>query len=104
MIDREKIYEDIQSALQNVIDPETGADVIRMRLVQDLTIGEKGRVEYIFRPSSPLCPIALPLVMEIIEVVKSVDGVRDQKVTVVNYSGADALNKILASLPLSKPD
>mgnify|MGYP007134646814 FL=1 len=40
--------------------------------------------------------------MEIIEAVKSVEGVTDQKVTVVNYSGAEELNKILASLPLSK--
>ena len=102
MNDREKITEDILAALKNVIDPETGADVARMRLVLDLHVDEAGTAEYIFRPSSPLCPIALPLVMEIIEAVKFVEGVTDQKVTVVNYSGAEELNKILASLPLSK--
>jgi len=102
MIKKEKIKEDILAALQNVIDPETGADVIRMRLVLDLKIHDDGTVDYVFRPSSPLCPIALPLVMEVIEAVKSVEGVHDQKVTVINYSGAEELNKILASLPLSK--
>ena len=102
MNEREKITEDIFTALRNVVDPETGADVVRMRLVLDLSVDESGTAEYIFRPSSPLCPIALPLVMEIIETIKSVEGVKDQKVTVINYSGAEELNKILASLPLSK--
>ena len=68
----------------------------------DLRGDETGTAENFFRPSSPLCPIALPLVMEIIETIKSVEGVKDQKVTVIDYSGAEELNKILASLPLSK--
>ena len=98
----ENIRDQVIFALKNVIDPETGADVIRMRLVLDLKIQEDGTAEYIFRPSSPLCPIALTLVMSIIEAIKEVEGVTDQKVTVVDYTGADALNDILASLPLSK--
>jgi metal-sulfur cluster biosynthetic enzyme len=102
MINREKIRQDIITALKDVIDPETGADVVKMRLVVDLNIHEDGTAEYVFRPSSPLCPIALPLVMNIIEAVKKVEGVTDQKVTVVNYTGADELNAILASLPLSQ--
>jgi metal-sulfur cluster biosynthetic enzyme len=104
MKQREKIFQDVISALQEVIDPETGADVIRMRLVLDLNIHEDGTAQYTFRPSSPLCPIALTLVMSIIEAVKSVDGVMDQKVTVVDYTGAEALNAILRSLPLAKPN
>ena len=92
-----------QALLENlakVIDPETGADVLRMRLVQDLTIMEGGNVSYIFRPSSFVCPIALTLVMDIIEAVKATPGVQHQQVTVVDYAGAEELNKILASLNL----
>ena len=98
----EKIHKKVITALQKVIDPETGSDVVRMGLVLDLTIDVDGTAEYIFRPSSPLCPIALTLVMSIIEAVKEVEGVTDQKVTVVDYVGEDQLNAILASLPLSK--
>jgi metal-sulfur cluster biosynthetic enzyme len=90
------------AALRQVIDPETGADVVRMRLVLDLEIQADGTAVYVFRPSSPLCPIALTLVMDIIEAVKTVDEIKDQKVTVVDYAGADELNQILASLPLSR--
>ena len=101
-IEIEKLRQEVIESLQKVIDPETGADVVRMGLVLDLTIHEDRTAEYIFRPSSPLCPIALTLVLEIIEAIKSVDGIRDQKVTVADYIGADDLNKILASMPLAK--
>jgi metal-sulfur cluster biosynthetic enzyme len=102
MVDTEKILQDVINSLKKVVDPETGSNVVKMRLVLNLQIDEDGTVAYIFRPSSPLCPIALPLVMDIIEAVKVVEGVTDQKVTVENYSGADELNAILASLPLGK--
>jgi len=101
MIDTDLLHQDVLEALRKVIDPETGVDVVRMRLVLDLQIHPDGIAEYIFRPSSPLCPIALTLVMSIIEAVKSVEGITNQKVTVVDYAGADELNRILATLPLS---
>jgi metal-sulfur cluster biosynthetic enzyme len=102
MKDREEIHQRVINALKNVIDPETGVDVVRMRLVLDLVILEDGTAEYIFRPSSPLCPIALTLILQIIDAIKSVDGVNNQSVTVVDYVGSEELNAILKSMPLSK--
>jgi metal-sulfur cluster biosynthetic enzyme len=100
MTDPDSLKESILAQLKAVIDPETGADVIRMRLVQDLTVGADGMVTYTFRPSSPLCPIALPLIISIIEAVKSVPGVTHQVPTVVDYAGAEELNKILAGMKI----
>ena len=34
----------ILAELSTVIDPETGVDVVRMRLIEDLTVDEKGYV------------------------------------------------------------
>ncbi len=84
--------------LMKVIDPETGTDVIRMRLVQDLSIDENGKVTYTFRPSSPLCPIAVPLALMIIQAVEEVPGVSSQSITVLDYIQADQLNEILKSI------
>jgi metal-sulfur cluster biosynthetic enzyme len=100
MTDLDALKQTLIENLDKVIDPETGASVMRMRLVQDLTVTEGGNVSYIFRPSSPICPIALPLVMEIIEAVKATPGIQHQEVTVVDYAGAEELNRILASLNL----
>ena len=82
--------------LGQVIDPETGADVIRMRLIEDLAVdGETGRVRYKFRPSSPLCPLAVHLTLAIRQAVAEVPGVTDQEIEVVGYVGADDLNAML---------
>jgi metal-sulfur cluster biosynthetic enzyme len=83
--------------LQTVIDPETGVDVMRMRLIEDLHVEEEsGRVRYRFRPSSPLCPLAVHLALAIREAVAGVPGVKEQEIEVIGYVGADDLNELLA--------
>ena len=81
--------------LQQVIDPETGVDVVRMRLIEDLTVDETGTVRYRFRPSSPLCPLAVTLALQIKEAVAQVEGVTEQGVEVAGYVGARVLNALL---------
>jgi metal-sulfur cluster biosynthetic enzyme len=84
--------------LAKVLDPETGVDVVRMKLVMDLAIDENGKASYIFRPSSPLCPIAVPLAMMIIQAIKGVEGITGQSITVVDYVEAEKLNELLRSV------
>jgi len=82
--------------LRQVIDPETGVDVVRMRLVEELEVdGKTGRVRYRFRPSSPLCPLAVPLALSIRDAIAGVPGVREQQIEVVGYVGAEELNALL---------
>ena len=81
--------------LQKVIDPETGADVWRMRLVENLSVDENGHVDYCFRPSSPLCPLAIPLAQMIKSVVSQVPGVTGQTIEVTNYVQASQLTDLL---------
>jgi ATP-binding protein involved in chromosome partitioning len=81
--------------LQTVIDPETGADVWRMRLVENLTVDEDGHVAYRFRPSSPLCPLAITLAQMIKAAVAQVPGVTDQTIEVTNYVQASLVTKLL---------
>jgi metal-sulfur cluster biosynthetic enzyme len=84
--------------LRTVIDPETNVDVVRMQLVQDITISETGKVNYMFRPSSPLCPIAVPLALGIIQAISEVPGVSGQSITVIDYIQAEQLNDTLKSI------
>lgn len=82
--------------LREVIDPETGVDVVRMRLIEDLAVDEEsGRVSYKFRPSSPLCPLAVHLALEIRRQIAQVPEVMHQEIEVVGYVGADELNALL---------
>lgn len=86
----------IVKRLSDVIDPETGVDVVRMRLIEELRVDdETGRVSYRFRPSSPLCPLAVHLALGIRDAVADVPGVSAQEIEVVGYVGADELNALL---------
>jgi len=85
----------ILERLSKVIDPETGVNVVRMRLIEDLIVDEKGYVSYKFRPSSPFCPIAVPLSLDIQHAVAEVEGMTGQNVEVVDFALAEELTKWL---------
>jgi metal-sulfur cluster biosynthetic enzyme len=95
MRDPEELREAILEKLSAVIDPETGVDVVRMRLIEDLSVDENGCVTYTFRPSSPLCPIAVPLAAKILCAVAEVAGVTRQDLRVAGYILADELTALL---------
>lgn len=81
--------------LSKVIDPETGADIVRMKLVEDLVVDPSGQVSYTFQPSSPLCPIAVYLAVQIRLTVAGVPGVNGQHITVKNYVSAEQLTELI---------
>jgi metal-sulfur cluster biosynthetic enzyme len=85
----------VNKQLKTVIDPETGADVMRMRLVENLAVDADGQVQYTFHPSSPLCPIAVFLVQQIKEAVAAVPGVTGQQIEVTGYVAAQELTKLI---------
>jgi metal-sulfur cluster biosynthetic enzyme len=95
------LQSEILERLKTVIDPETGADVVRMRLIENLHVDADGRVAYTFRPSSPLCPIAVFLVQQIKAAVAAVPGVTDQVIEVTGYVAAQELTNLINSMPNS---
>jgi metal-sulfur cluster biosynthetic enzyme len=95
MTETDKLHQAILERLSQIIDPETGVDVVRMRLIEDLTVTANGMVRYKFRPSSPFCPIAIPLSSEIQQAVGEVDGVNEQEMEIVGFALGDELMKWL---------
>jgi metal-sulfur cluster biosynthetic enzyme len=95
MNDPEELRLVILEKLSEVIDPETGADVVRMKLIEDLVVDGSGQVSYTVRPSSPLCPIALYLAVQIKMAVDSVPGVSAQKIVIKNYVQAEELTELI---------
>lgn len=97
-MDTKELEQAVIEKLSEVIDPETGIDVMKMHLVLDIQINTDGKISYVFRPSSPLCPIAVPLALGIIDAIKEVPGITGQQITVKDYSQADQLNEILKTI------
>lgn len=94
-MDQDQILTSITACLGAVIDPETGADVLRMRLVENIKVDPEGIVSYTFQPSSPLCPIAVFLVQQIKNAVSAVPGVTSQRITVTGYVAAEELTNLI---------
>ena len=92
------LLEKIEESLCQVMDPETGMDVIRMKLVRDLKVGKEGDVELTFRPSSVLCPLGFQLGINIKEAVLDVPGVKSVTVNVDGFIHADQLRTLLAEM------
>lgn len=95
MSNPQQLFDAILQRLSAVIDPETGVDVVRMRLVEDLTVDAAGCVAYKFRPSSFLCPLAVQLSQEIQQAIAEVEGVTAQEIKVVGYIQAYKLTELL---------
>jgi metal-sulfur cluster biosynthetic enzyme len=89
------VREAVIERLRQVIDPETGVDVIRMRLVENLEVDESGRASYTFRPSSPLCPVAVFLATQIKGAVSQVPGITSQYIKIEGYVAAEELSKLI---------
>lgn len=95
MAENEKLHLAILKRLSEVIDPETGIDVVRMRLIENLQVDEHGHVSYTFRPSSAFCPIAIPLSSSIQSAVAKVPGVTSQDIKVVGFALSEELTTLL---------
>jgi metal-sulfur cluster biosynthetic enzyme len=96
--DPEHLRSAILESLSRVIDPETGADVVRMRLIEDLSVDDDGHVSFQFRPSSALCPLAIPLSLAIRSAVAEVEGVTSQDMRVVGYIKAEDLTELIRQI------
>ena len=87
--------EDVLERLGKVMDPETGIDVVNMKLIADLEVTEEGGVSLTFVPSSPFCPLGIQLAFAIKEAAKEVEGVTKVAVRVDNHLQADMINEML---------
>jgi metal-sulfur cluster biosynthetic enzyme len=85
----------VRRALSEVIDPETGLDIMRMDLIQDLRVTEDGEVSLVFSPSSPVCPMAYSLANSIKKKIESLKDVKSIRIAVENFNNADHLERLV---------
>ncbi len=91
----EAFLQSIKEALSQVIDPETGLSIMRMDLIHDLQVGTDGSVSMVFRPSSPVCPMAYTLGSSIKKRVEAIDRVTSVTIRVENFQRAEHLESVL---------
>jgi FeS assembly SUF system protein len=78
-----KLTDDIVAALKTVYDPEIPADVYELGLIYKIDIGDDRGVKVDMSLTSPNCPAAQDLPIQVENAVASVPGVKEARVTVV---------------------
>jgi metal-sulfur cluster biosynthetic enzyme len=91
----EALRDRIHRALSEVMDPETGLDVTRMDIIHDINVEEAGEVSLVFRPSSPVCPMAYSLASSIKKKLEDIAEVHSVRIRVENFQRADHLETLL---------
>jgi metal-sulfur cluster biosynthetic enzyme len=89
------LEEKVRAKVNTIIDPETGLTFGEMKLIKELKEKEPGVVRIIFRPSSPICPIALKLAYDIKDVAMKVDGVNKAVVHCRDHLMQETINSII---------
>ena len=76
----EDLGEKIVKELKSIFDPEIPVDIYELGLIYDVLVNEDNEVKVIMTLTTPNCPVAESLPLDVKEKVKSIDGVEDAEV------------------------
>ncbi len=79
-IDMNELGEKIVKVLKTIFDPEIPVDIYELGLIYDVFVNENREVKILMTLTSPNCPVAETLPMEIQEKVSSIDMVKDVEI------------------------
>ena len=82
-LDQEKLKEEVIALLRDVYDPEIPVNIFELGLVYDVEAGESGAVRIVMTLTSPMCPVAEILPVEIEERTREIEGVREVAIELV---------------------
>lgn len=81
-VDTQELGEKIVKVLKTIYDPEIPVDIYELGLIYDVFVNEDNEVKILMTLTSPNCPVAETLPVEVEEKVKSLDVVKDAEVEI----------------------
>ena len=81
-IDTSALGEKIVKVLKTIYDPEIPVDIYELGLIYDVMVNEDFDVKILMTLTSPNCPVAETLPVEVEEKIKSIDEVKDAEVEI----------------------
>lgn len=73
----------LMEALENVIDPELGIDIVNLGLVYDVDLDETGKADVTMTLTAMGCPLAGTIVNDVKRCLSDVEEVNDAEVDIV---------------------
>ncbi|WP_293297794.1 iron-sulfur cluster assembly protein [Allomuricauda sp.] len=81
-MDTQELGEKIVKVLKTIYDPEIPVDIYELGLIYDVFVNEEYEVKILMTLTSPNCPVAETLPVEVEEKVKSIDVLKDVEVEI----------------------
>ncbi len=81
-IDKEDLGVKIVEVIKTIFDPEIPVDIYELGLIYDVFVNEEMDVKILMTLTSPNCPVAETLPVEVEEKVKTIEEVRDAEVEI----------------------
>ncbi len=81
-INTQELGEQIVKVLKGIFDPEIPVDIYELGLIYDVMVNEDYDVKILMTLTSPNCPVAESLPLEVKEKVKSIDEIKDVEVEI----------------------
>ena len=81
-IDTADLGEKIVKVLKTIYDPEIPVDIYELGLIYDVLVNEDYEVKILMTLTTPNCPVAETLPLEVEEKVKSINEVKDAEVEI----------------------
>ena len=82
-VEIERLGEEIIKIICTIFDPEIPVNIYELGLIYDVEVSEEGNVRITMTLTSPNCPVAESLPLDVEEKVKSIDLINDVKVSIV---------------------
>ncbi|MFS4466369.1 SUF system Fe-S cluster assembly protein [Maribacter sp. 2210JD10-5] len=80
--DQPELGEKIVKVLKTIYDPEIPVDIYELGLIYDVLVNEESEVKILMTLTSPNCPVAETLPVEVEEKVKSINEIKDAEVEI----------------------
>ena len=81
-IDTHDLGEKIVKVLKTIFDPEIPVDIYELGLIYDVFVNEDHDVKILMTLTTPNCPVAETLPVEVEEKVKSINEIKDAEVEI----------------------
>ena len=81
-IDTHDLGEKIVKVLKTIFDPEIPVDIYELGLIYDVFVNEDQEVKILMTITTPNCPVAETLPVEVEEKVKSLNEIKDAEVEI----------------------
>lgn len=79
---KEDLGESIVEVIKTIFDPEIPVDIYELGLIYDVFVNEDMDVKVLMTLTSPNCPVAETLPMEVEEKIRSLEAVRNAEVEI----------------------